>query len=306
MKFLWTEKYRPRALADYVFQNSLQRDQVLKWIQQRNIPNLLMHGGPGTGKTTLARLLVQELNIHAWDLLELNASRERRLEDVRVKITNFVSTIPFADLKVVLLDEADGLTPDSQAALRNLIEEHASTCRFILTCNYGHKIIPALHSRCQEFHIERLDHTEFTSRVATVLLSEQINFDLDVLDTYVKTTYPDLRKCINLCEQNCISGVLQLSTGNSSSADYLLQAVDLFKAARFREARQLICQHLRADELDQLISWCYQNLQLWSSSAEGQDEAILIIRRAAVNASLVADQEINVAAMFVELAQISN
>jgi DNA polymerase III delta prime subunit len=147
---------------------------------------LLFSGAAGIGKTTLAKILFNELDVNDLDVLEINASRTNSVDDVRDKIINFVQMIPFGDFKVVLLDEADYLSPNAQAALRGVMEEYHTTARFILTCNYPNRIIPALHSRCQGFHIERVDITEFTARVATILVEENIEFDLDTLDNYVK------------------------------------------------------------------------------------------------------------------------
>lgn len=306
---LWTEKHRPDTLDGYVFTDQHQRTQIEKWIAEKDIPHLLFSGAAGTGKTTLAKILIKAIDPHPYDLMQLNASAINRVEDVRETIYSFVSTIPFGTIKIVLLDEADYLSQSAQAALRNLMEENAQTVRFILTCNYAHKVIPALKSRCQGFHIDKLDTTEFTQRVAEILLAEGVTFrenTLDILDTYVKSTFPDLRKCINICQMNTVDGELTLkSAQDNSTADYRIAAVELIKSGNIRQARSLIAKQTSADQVDELISWAYQNLDLWSNTPEGQDQAILIIRKAAVNASLVADHEINVAAMLVELSQIN-
>ena len=169
---------------------------------------IVVEGPIGVGKTTLAKILLNQLEVNDLDVLEINASRTNSVEDVRDKIVNFVQMIPFGAFKVVLLDEADYLSPNAQAALRGVMEEYHTTARFILTCNYPNRIIPALHSRCQGFHIERIDQTEFTARVAEIVLTEGVTPDLDILDTYVKATYPDLRKCINMVQMNCVEGKL--------------------------------------------------------------------------------------------------
>ena len=202
MKELWVEKYRPKTVDGYVFRDEHQQAQVKKWIQEKTIPHLLFSGNAGIGKTTLAKLLFNELEINDLDILEINASRTNSVDDVRDKIVNFVQMIPFGEFKVVLLDEADYLSPNAQAALRGVMEEYHTTARFILTCNYPNRIIPALHSRCQGFHIAKIDQTEFTARVAEILITEGVTPDLDILDTYVKATYPDLRKCINTVQMN--------------------------------------------------------------------------------------------------------
>ena len=305
MKELWTEKYRPSTLTDYVFRDDAQRKQVQGWVDAKTIPHLLFSGAPGTGKTTLAKVLINMLDIDEYDVLEINASRENSVENVRDKITNFVQTMPFGEFKVVLLDEADYISPNGQAALRGVMETYASSSRFILTCNYPNKVIPALHSRCQGFHIEKIDHTEFTARVATVCVTEGVDVDIDTLDSYVKATYPDLRKCLNLCQMNTIDGKLvKPNEGDSATADYKLAVVDLFKQGKILEARKMLCSQVRPEEMDELFRWMYDNLELWGTTDEQKDAAILIIAKGLRNIPMVADQEINLAATLVELTQI--
>ena len=305
MKQLWVEQYRPKDIDGYVFRDETQREQVKQWIKEGTIPHLLFSGAAGIGKTTLAKILINALGIDTYDVLEINASRENNVDNVRNNITNFVSTMPFGTFKIVLLDEADFLSPNAQAALRGVMEEYSQTARFILTCNYPHKIIPALHSRCQGFHIEKVDHTEFTARAATVLVTEGVEFDLDVLDSYVKATYPDLRKCLNLLQMNAVDGKLKTpSESNTGTADYKLAMVDLFKAGKVREARTLLCSQARPEEMEEIFKWMYNNLELFAQTEEQKDEAIIAIRKGAANASLVADQEINLSATFTELIQI--
>jgi replication factor C small subunit len=305
MKQLWVEAYRPKDVDGYVFRDEAQREQVKQWIKEGSIPHLLFSGAAGIGKTTLAKILIKQLNIDEYDVLEINASRENNVDTVRDRITNFVQTMPFGKFKIVLLDEADYLSPNAQAALRGVMESYSESARFILTCNYPHNIIPALHSRCQGFHIEKVDHTEFTARAATGLVTEGVEFDLDTLDSYVKATYPDLRKCLNLLQMNSVDLKLKApSETGAGTADYKLAMVDLFKNGKIREARKLLCEQARPEEMEEIFRWLYDNLNMWSSTEEGQDEAILVIRKAVVNAPLVADQEINLAACLVELSQI--
>jgi len=305
MKELWTEKYRPSTIADYVFRDDAQRKQVQGWVDSKTIPHLLFSGAPGTGKTTLAKVLINMLGIDEYDVLEINASRENSVDNVRDKITNFVQTMPFGEFKVVLLDEADYISPNGQAALRGVMETYSSSSRFILTCNYPNKVIPALHSRCQGFHIEKIDHIEFTARIATVCVEEGVEIDIDTLDSYVKATYPDLRKCLNLCQMNTIDGkLLKPNEGDSSTADYKLAVVDLFKQGKILEARKMLCSQVRPEEMDELFRWMYDNLQLWGKTQEQHDAAILIIAKGLRNIPMVADQEINLSATLVELCQI--
>ena len=305
MKQLWVEQYRPKDVDGYVFRDEAQREQVKQWIKEGTIPHLLFSGAAGIGKTTLAKILINALNIDEYDVLEINASRTNSVDDIRDSVVNFVSTMPFGQFKIVLLDEADYLSPNAQAALRGVMEEYSQTARFIMTCNYPHKIIPALHSRCQGFHIEKVDHTEFTARAATVLVTEGVNFDIDTLDSYVKATYPDLRKCLNLLQMNTVDAKLKRpSETGTGTADYKLAMVDLFKSGKIREARTLLAAQARPEEMDEIFRWMYDNLDMWSKTPEGQDEAILVIRKGLVNHVSCADAEINLSATLVELSQI--
>ena len=306
MKELWTETYRPQDLDGYVFRDSSQKEQVESWIKSGSIPHLLFSGAPGVGKTTLAKILIKQLDIDEYDVLEINASRENSVDTIRDKITGFVQTMPFGAFKVVLLDEADYISPNGQAALRGVMETYASSARFILTCNYPNRVIPALHSRCQGFHIERVDVTEFTARMATVLVTEGIEFDLDTLDSYVKATYPDLRKCLNICQMNSTNNRLTAPNGDEGGVkEWKLDAVNLFKSGRIIDARKLMCTSVRPEEMEEMFRWMYDNLDLWSSDIEKQDQAIIIIRQGLVNHSFVADPEINLSATLCELAALS-
>jgi DNA polymerase III delta prime subunit len=306
MKELWTEKYRPKTVDGYVFVDQSQREQVESWIREGSIPHLMLSGSAGTGKTTLAKLLINQLGVDEFDVMYVNGSKEGRKIEWVDKLISFCQTMPFGKFKVVLIDEADYMNKESvQPALRNLMEDYERTVRFVLTCNYPHKIIQPLHSRCQGFHIAKTDHTEFTARVATVLVSEAVEFDLDTLDSYVKATYPDLRKCLNLLQMNSQNGQLSEPTAASGGTrDWKLECVDLFKKGRIRDARTVLCQSSTPEEAEDVFRWMYDNLELWGSTPEQQDQAIVIIRNAIVSHNSVADVEINLSATMVELCQI--
>ena len=302
MKELWVEKYRPKTVDGYVFRDEAQKKQVKTWIEDKSIPHLLFSGAAGIGKTTLAKLLFNELDLNPLDVLEINASRTNSVEDVRNKIVNFVQMIPFGDFKVVLLDEADYLSPNAQAALRGVMEEYHSTARFVLTCNYENRIIPAIHSRCQGFHIAKVDQTEFTARAATILITEGITPDLDTLDTYVTATYPDLRKCINTVQMNVQdNSLLRPNEGDTGQSDWKLEMVELFKAGKIQEARKLLCGAVRPEEMEEIYRWLYDNIELFGDDAT-QDRAVLTIKQGLVDHTLVADPEINLAATLIRLA----
>lgn len=303
---LWVEKYRPKTTDDYVFVDNRQKQQVESWIKDESIPHLLFSGEAGTGKTTLAKVLINELGIQEYDVLEINASRENSVDVVRDKILGFIQTMPFGKFKVVLLDEADFLTPAGQAALRNDMEAYHSSVRFILTCNYAHRIIPALKSRCHEFNITKTDRTEFTARAATVLVTEGIDFDLDVLDNYVAATYPDLRKCLNQLQVNSTTGKLLPVQNSTTDQDAILvEAAGQFKAGKIYEGRQSLMQFLSLNpgRIEDIYRFMYQNLELWGSTTERKDAAIITIRDGLANLSMVGIPEISLAATLIELTR---
>ena len=304
MKELWVEKYRPKTVDGYVFRDEAQKKQVKNWIKEKTIPHLLFSGNAGIGKTTLAKLLFNELEVNEYDILEINASRTNSVDDVRDRIVNFVQMIPFGDFKVVLLDEADYLSPNAQAALRGVMEEYHTTSRFVLTCNYPNRIIPAIHSRCQGFHIAKIDQTEFTARVAEILITEEVKPDLDILDTYVKATYPDLRKCINMVQMNVQDkSLLKPNEGDTGESDWKLDMVELFKAGKIQEARKLLCGTVRPEEMEEIYRWLYDNIELFGDG-EKQDQAVLTIKQGLVDHTLVVDPEINLAATLIRLSRL--
>lgn len=306
---LWTEKYRPKTIDDYVWRDPKQKEKVEEWLKIGALPHLMLTGAPGTGKTSLALMLMRLLGVPSGDVLEINASRERNIDVVQTKILNFCQTWALGDMKYVILDEADALTPLAQRMLRGETEKYAESVRFIFTANYPNKIIPALHSRCQGFHFESLDRDQYLLRVCDVLIKEGISIetenDLEKVNTFVDLAYPDMRKCLNLLQQNVVDGVLTVPEAtDAGTKDWLFEVLGLLIAKRSKEARTLIVGSITQEEFDDAYKFLYQNLDKFLDTQEKQDEGLLIIRKALVNHSLVADGEINLAACMVELGNL--
>jgi replication factor C small subunit len=305
MKELWVEKYRPKSVNDYVWIDRDQKHMVETWIDEKYIPHLLLAGTAGSGKTTLSKVLVNELGVDPAEFLHINASRDNGVDFLRNKINNFCSTMAMGPFKVVLLDEADYITPPAQGILRGMLEQYHEGVRFILTCNYPNKIIPALHSRLQTITFKTLDETDFTRRLAEILVMEGVELDADTLSMYVKACYPDLRKAINTVQMRSTSGKLEAPKVEDTESDYKLAMVDLFRQGRIREARNLIIKQISLEEYEDMYRFMYRNLDLWGSDVDTQDSALLLIRKGLVNHSMAADPEINLSATFVELERLA-
>lgn len=303
---LWVEKFRPQTLTEYIFHDENQRVAIERMIEDGTIPHLLLSGVQGSGKTTLALVIINELDLDTTDVLTLNASDENSVDVMRDKIKSFVSTFAMGDFKIVHLEEADYITANGQAVLRRMMEEYADSARFILTCNYENKIIPAVKSRCQHYRFKKHDINEVTEATAKILLQESIKFDLDLLDKYVRVGYPDIRKIINLLQQNSHGGSLMVMASEGEAGDYKFELLDMIEKDDWFGARKLTCGEVASEEWEGVYKFLYENLHKAPkySVQEKWEEGIVIIADHLYKHALVADPEINAAAMYIRLAQV--
>lgn len=306
--YLWVEKHRPSTVDGYVWKNENMKEQINQMIEDRELPHLLLSGKPGTGKTTLAKILINAVGISFADVMEINGSTENGIDVIRNKITNFASVGSFSDLKVVLIDEADYISPNGQAGLRNLMETYSDTTRFILTCNYPNKIIPALKSRTQHFQFSDLDRDEFLTRLMAILLEEGMDINEDNLESvqntlsqYVDAGYPDLRKTINLMQQNFRNQILNpLDSQADDVSEYLEEAIGLFLSGNINKARKLVAENARAEEYMDFFRMMYDKI-VEMEDVNLQNELFVIIGEGHKNQALVADQEINFSATMAKI-----
>ena len=296
---LWTEKYRPSKLEDYIGNDHI-KDKVKIYLDNEDVPHLLLVGPAGTGKTTLAKLIAANLDC---DLLYLNASDENNIETVRDKIRSFSSSIGFRKWRLVILDESDYMTSNAQAALRNLMETFSKNCRFILTCNYVEKIIDPIQSRCQTFLVVPPSKKDVAVHMSKILTSESVTYTPEDLVAVINSGYPDIRRVLNACQRQVIEGKLIIDKQSSIEAGYMDKILTILtnlsdKKKAFTEIRQILADS-KVRSFDGLYTFLYDNLDSYAVGHIGP--VILIIAEAQYNDTNVVDKEINVAAMFVKL-----
>ena len=298
---LWVERYRPVSLENYIGNEHL-KTKVSKYISTGDIPHLLLHGKAGTGKTTLAKLLVSNVDC---DQMYVNASDENNVETVRNKIKMFASSVGFKDLKVIILDECDFLTPNAQAALRNLMETFSKHCRFILTCNYVERIIDPIQSRCQSFQIIPPSKKEVAIHTSKILNTEGVSFDNEQIVTMVNSSYPDIRRIINAVQRNIVDNQLIVDTESLVQNDYKLQVLEILqtqdKKNAFKNLRQLLADSQIRDYAD-LFRLLYDEIDSYGKGHIA--EVILTIAKYELSDAQVVDKEINAMAMLIEILNI--
>ena len=294
---LWVEKYRPTTLETYIGNETI-KNKIEDYLKQGSIQNLLLHGVAGTGKTTLAKLLVKNIDC---DYLYINASDERGIDTIREKIQPFALSMGFNDVKIVILDEADYLTPQAQATLRNTIESCSKTTRFILTCNYLERIISPLQSRCQTFEITPPSKEEVISHLMTITREENIKCIVSDLQNVVNTHYPDIRKIINTLQGSVVNGRIKIdnsSLKNTQLGDKIVDALE--KKLKLSVIRQTLADS-GAREFDGLFKVLYDNVSRYTNR---EGEAILIIAKYQYEYTFVLEKEICIAAMLNKLLDI--
>jgi DNA polymerase III delta prime subunit len=296
---LWVEKYRPTSMDTYIGNEHL-KSKVSIYLESGDLPHLLLYGRAGTGKTTLAKLLVKNIEC---DYLYINASDENNVETVRTKVKQFASTMGFKDMKIVILDECDYITPNAQAALRNLMETFSRHCRFILTCNYVERIIDPIQSRCQSFQIIPPDRKQVATHLSNILSKESVQYEVDDIVTIVNSGYPDIRRVINSSQQQVVKGKLVVDKSTILQNDYKLKVLELLKQDKksaFNGIRQVLLDS-KVTDYAELFRLLYDSIEEYATGHLA--EVILVIAKYELSDAHVVDKEINTMAMIVEILQ---
>ena len=298
---LWVEKHRPKSLDTYIGNEQL-KDKVKHYLDSGDLPHLLLFGKAGTGKTTLAKLLVNNIDC---DYLYINASDENNVETVRSKVKNFASTMGFKDYKVIILDECDYITPNAQAALRNLMETFSKHCRFILTCNFVERIIDPIQSRCQSFQVIPPNKNDVAKHLHNILTQEGVGYEREDLGILVNSGYPDIRRVINGAQRQSIGGKLSIDKQSIVENDYKMKLLEILKTQDkkngFKNIRQLMADSKVTDFAD-LFRLLYDEVDSYGRGHVA--DCILIVGKYQLSDSQVVDKEINAMAMIIEILSV--
>lgn len=298
-KRLWTESYRPKRIEDgYVFQNEQHKVQLQRMIADKDIPNLLLTGTQGSGKTTVAEILINELEIDDADVLRVNASDKTGVDYIRDQIIGFAELFPIGRFKVIKLEEFDYMSQAAQGMLRQVMEMNSDTCRFICLCNYENKIMPALKSRMQHLRFKAPSRDDVLIRMGEILIAENVDFDIDTLEKYVDQAYPDIRKIINNMQLNTVTGVLGAPTVDEDGGDYQFQLLDMLSAGDLRGIRKLVSEQCTHEQLNDVYEFLYRNLRKHPkfASADGRElyeQALVTLNDGIYKHGLVAIPHLN-------------
>jgi len=295
---IWTEAFRPDSLEGYIGNDEVTT-KIKNYIDSNDIPNILFIGKAGTGKTTLAKILVKNINC---DYLYVNASDKSGVDFIRTEIIPFASSIGFNDLKIVILDEFDFMSPNAMAALRNAMETFSKHCRFILTANYLEKIIDPIQSRCQVFKIAPPSKKDVAVRMVEILNEKEIDYTKEDLALVINATYPDIRRTINSLQQQSLSGKLVIDKQAVVNSNYQLQLLELLKLKdkkkAFTDIRKILAESNQNDFVS-LYSFLYDNLEEFAQGSIAS--VILILAESQYTEAAAVDKELHIAAMFVKI-----
>ena len=299
---IWVEKYRPKTISQVIFQDARQQKTFENFVKDADLPNLMLSGIQGTGKTTVSKALLNDLGVDKSDILRINCSDEK-IDALRNKVTSFAWTMPLGKFKVVQLEEFDYLSLDGQALLRGLIEDTSASCRFIATCNYENKVIPPLKSRFQQFYFKAPDKEDIAARMVSILDTEKVDYDAGDLLTYIDVGYPDIRKTIQLLQSNSQNGKLQNpSNASEGASDWKFGLLDCISSGDFKAARKLVCETATREEHQDVFTFLYQNIS--KMTVKDKDSAVIVISDYMKGHVQSSDTELNLAALFIELSRL--
>lgn len=300
----WVRKYRPRTIDDYIFQDDASKAKILEFIAKREIPHLMLYGIAGTGKTSLAQLLISYMDVEQdMDVLEINASDHNSVDAMRDIVMTFVRTSPMGKFKIIHLKECDRLSPAAQDALRDVLEVYDFQCRFIMTCNHINKISNEIRSRITSFGFTKPNKDMIIERIANILINENIEPNEYILD-YIDKSYPDIRNIIMNVENGVVDGVLQSPSTANTNHQWLADMGYFISKGNWTAARQLALLNASSEFWEDVYRYLYENTSLISSDVSKQEQAIVTIAEYLYKHSFVADPEINGCAMFITLSRI--